>query len=61
MFSINAGGAKLDAQQTNEGREVNKNWDGIWRVETQIVDDGWHAEIAVSMRGLRFSSADPQT
>jgi hypothetical protein len=32
QFAVNPAGAKWDAQMTNEGRENNANWDGIWDV-----------------------------
>ena len=36
QFAINPGGAKWDSQMSNEGREQNSNWDGIWDVGTRI-------------------------
>ena len=35
-FATNPAGAKWDAQMSNEGRETNANWDGIWDVRTRI-------------------------
>ena len=32
QFAINPAGAKWDAQMSNEGRENNSNWDGVWDV-----------------------------
>ena len=32
QFAINPGGAKWDSQMSNEGRDQNANWDGIWDV-----------------------------
>ena len=61
MFATNAVGAKWDAQMVNEGRDINSNWDGIWLVKTRIVQTGWHAEIAIPFRTLRFTDADVQT
>lgn len=40
QFAINPAGAKWDSQMSNEGREQNSNWDGIWDVSTRIGDDG---------------------
>ena len=34
QFATNPAGAKWDAQMSNEGRENNANWDGIWDVAT---------------------------
>src|SRR5688500_8110311 len=40
QFAINPSGAKWDSQMSNEGREQNSNWDGIWDVATRIGEDG---------------------
>ena len=50
QFAINPAGAKWDAQMSNEGRENNANWDGIWDVGTRIGEDGWYAEIGIPFR-----------
>jgi len=60
-FATNPSGAKWDAQITNEGREINANWDGIWDVRTRMTDTGWVAEIWIPFRTLKFANADPQT
>lgn len=59
-FAINPAGAKWDAQMSNEGREINANWDGVWDVRTRVARDGWFAEIRIPFRTLRFSDRDPQ-
>ena len=61
QFAINPAGAKWDAQITNEGRETNDNWDALWTVRTQAVEDGWTGEIAIPFRTLKFPSAAVQT
>jgi len=58
QFATNPAGAKWDAQMTNEGRENNVNWDGIWEVATRIVATGWYAEIRIPFRTLRFNAGD---
>ncbi len=60
-FATNPSGAKWDAQITNEGREINANWDAIWDVRTRVGQSGWVAEIWIPFRTLRFADADPQT
>ena len=60
-FATNPAGAKWDAQMSNEGREINANWDGVWDVRTRIGRDGWYAEIRIPFRTLKFSDRDPQT
>jgi hypothetical protein len=36
QFAINPMGAKWDSQMSNEGRDQNANWDGIWDVGARI-------------------------
>jgi hypothetical protein len=60
-FATNPAGAKWDAQMSNEGRENNVNWDGIWDVRTRIAENGWVAEIRIPFRTLKFTDQDPQT
>ncbi|MFP3947873.1 MAG: DUF5916 domain-containing protein [Longimicrobiales bacterium] len=69
MFVTTPLGAKLDQQVSNEGgrsrsfgtsSDVNRDWDGVWYVETRTTDEGWIAEIAIPMVTLRFSEASEQ-
>lgn len=53
-FATNPAGARWDAQMTNEGREVNTNWDGVWSVKTRVNGDGWVVEMAIPFRTLKF-------
>lgn len=59
-FATNPAGARWDAQMSNEGRESNVNWDGLWDVRTRVVEDGWYAEIVIPLRTLKFTDEDPQ-
>jgi hypothetical protein len=61
MFSTNPAGAKFDSQVSNEGRENNTNWDGIWEVKTRVSERGWHAEIKIPFRTVKFRGGDPQS
>ena len=36
------------------GMGVNKRWDGIWEVRTQILPDGWSAEVRIPFSTLNF-------
>ena len=57
IFSINPLGLKSDALlSTGQGSSVNKNWDGIWELKTQIGTFGWSAEIKIPFRTLNFDS-----
>jgi hypothetical protein len=61
MFSTNPAGAKFDSQVSNEGRENNTNWDGIWEVRTRVGETGWYAEIKIPFRTVKFTSGSPQS
>ena len=61
QFAINPGGAKWDSQMSNEGRDQNANWDGIWDVGTRIGEDGWYAEIEIPFKTLKFGPEEMQS
>ncbi len=61
QFAINPRGAKWDSQMSNEGRDQNSNWDGIWDVGTRIGEDGWYAEIEIPFKTLKFGPEAMQT
>ncbi len=69
LFATNPAGIEYDAQITNEGEgrfggssgEFNLNWDASWRVETQILENGWTAEFEIPFRTIRFNSGESQT
>ena len=61
QFAINPMGAKWDAQMSNEGRDNNANWDGIWDVGARIGEDGWYAEIEIPFKTLKFGPDAMQT
>lgn len=54
VFMTNAAGARADWQVANEGREINRSWDGVWTVRTQRDARGWTVEMAIPFRTLRF-------
>lgn len=58
LFLTNPNGARTDALLTDEGRDVNWAWDGVWDVAARRTGQGWVAEIAIPVSTLRF---DPQS
>lgn len=54
IFATNPNGAEFDALITDEGRETNIDWRGVWRVAAQRVPGGWSAEFAIPFRTLRY-------
>ncbi len=56
IFATNSNGAEFDALLTDEGREFNIDWRGIWSVASQRTADGWSTEFAIPFRTLRYQS-----
>jgi hypothetical protein len=52
-FVINPLGTQYDALITDEGQDVNVEWDERWWSETRITDRGWTAEIKIPLTTLR--------
>ena len=58
-FETNLNGARTDTLVTDEGRDLNLEWDGIWSVASRRTAFGWVAEIAIPISTLRFDPAAP--
>ena len=58
-FETNLNGARTDTLVTDEGRDLNLEWDGIWSVASRRTAGGWTAEIAIPISTLRFDPAAP--
>ena len=55
FFEINPGGLMGDGLLSiGQGFNLNKAWNGIWRVWTYIGDFGWSAEIRIPFRSINF-------
>lgn len=54
LFVTNPNGARTDALLTDEGRDVNWAWDGVWDVAARRTGQGWAAEIGIPVSTLRF-------
>ncbi len=55
LFETNANGARADALVTDEGEDVNEEWDGVWRAAARRGKAGWTAELAIPFSTLRFA------
>jgi hypothetical protein len=53
-FEINPNGARTDALVTDEGQEINTDWDGVWSVATRRYGQGWTVEVAIPFSTLRY-------
>lgn len=58
FFETNPAALRGDGLLTiGQGRNLNKAWNGIWDVRTNISDEGWSVEVRIPFRSLDF---DPQ-
>lgn len=55
-FSTNPLGAYKDAQNVENGRTINYDWNAVWDNKTSIDDQGWYVEIAIPLSQLRFKT-----
>jgi hypothetical protein len=60
QFSTNALGARYDARVTEEGRNVDLNWDDKWDVAAHVGADGWAVEIEIPFKTLRTAGGGDQ-
>src|SRR6056300_466468 len=56
-FQVNPNGIRREGVYENPN-DLNRDWTGIWQVESRITDDGWIAEVAIPFNTLNF---DPES
>ncbi len=60
LFGTNPAAGRFDMQIGADGNAGNTSWDGIWDVATSIDDQGWHVEMSIPFKTLRFSGESEQ-
>lgn len=58
-FQTNPNGIRRDGVFDNP-QSLNRDWEGIWRVESKIDDEGWTTEIAIPFNTLNFDPTQEQ-
>ena len=53
VFRTNPLGDQYDALVTDEGRNVNSNWDERWDASARIHEAGWSVEFAIPFKSVR--------
>ena len=53
IFATNPNGALFEALLTDEGGQINVDWQGVWQVAGTRTEDGWSAEFSIPFRTLR--------
>jgi hypothetical protein len=61
LFTTNPLGARYDARVTEEGRNIDLNWDDKWDVAARTTPEGWVVEIEIPFKTLRSAGGDDQT
>ena len=56
-FGLNAAGVQHDLTRSDDV-ESDDTWDGVWKGEVNIDNEGWTAEFSIPFRELRFSSEE---
>ena len=59
LFEIGAAGGRIDGQVTNE-RQVNLDWNPVWRTVVGRFDGGWTVEAAIPFKSLRYQPGSSQ-
>ena len=59
-FSVTAAGVKGDEFISNNGDNWDSSWNPIWYVGTDIVEEGWVAEIRIPFSQLKFGKSKEQ-
>ena len=60
LFATNPLGVRFDQRITDEGRDVDLNWDGEWEVSTRRTSVGWAANIKIPFKTLRIKGDQKQ-
>ena len=53
-FEVNPLGARTDSLVTDEGKDQNIEWNGVWTATARRTAAGWQAEVAIPFSTLRF-------
>ena len=56
VFGVNPRGVQRDFLYFNDS-SMDLQWDAVWDARTQILENGWSAEIRIPISQLRFSGA----
>lgn len=53
-FEVNPLGARTDSLVTDEGKDQNVEWNGVWNATARSTAEGWQVEVAIPFSTLRF-------
>ncbi len=55
-FVTNPLSGEQDAIISDEGNDINKSWDCVWRVKSSRNGEGWSTEIAIPFKSLKYKA-----
>ncbi len=59
IFNVTPEGARFDGQITDE-RQLNTDWNPVWRAAVGRFEGGWSAEMEVPFKSIRYRPGSPQ-
>ncbi len=60
LFVTNPNAALADVWVGDEGKDFNKDWNGVWDVAVERNDQGWFAEMVIPFSTLKFKKDSSQ-
>ena len=60
VFNVSSSGVRMDALFSNDGGNVDFNWNAVWDAKTEVDSEGWKAELEIPLTQLRFGNKDEQ-
>lgn len=60
IFEVTPANGQTDIKVTSQGSAdiEDPTWDAVWQSTTQILEDGWSAELRIPYSAIRFSAAE---
>ncbi len=58
VFFVYASGTRGDILLYNDGNNEDNSWDPVWEVKTQMLPNGWSAEMKIPLSQLRFNEGN---
>jgi hypothetical protein len=57
-FIVLPSGSRSDELIYNDGRDEDWSWDPVWEVSTQMLSNGWSAEMRIPLSQIRFTEGN---
>jgi hypothetical protein len=58
VFIVLPSGSRSDELMYNDGRDEDYSWDPVWETSTQILPNGWSAEMKIPLSQIRFTEGN---